>query len=101
MANAVSKEEVKNFLILFRKEMEARIAAKYATFPAVNTMKGDLDTLEDKVADINTDNFVEKVDGKGLSTEDFTTEEKKLLASLAKDNSEGFTAEDLEDIFAD
>ena len=52
MANAVSKEEVKNFLILFRKEMEARIAASYATFPTVNTVKGDLDTLEDKVGDI-------------------------------------------------
>ena len=101
MAAAVSKEEVKSFI----KDVVARwnqIAdAKYAVNSTVNTVKGDLDTLEDKVADINTDNFVEKVDGKGLSTEDFTTEEKKLLASLAKDNSEGFTAEDLEDIFAD
>ena len=46
-------------------------------------------------------NFVLQEDGKGLSTEDFTTEEKKLLASLAKETTSGFDAQDLLDIFDD
>lgn len=92
MANAVSKEEVKNFLILFRKAFEARIAASYATFPAVNTVKGDLDTLEDRVAQINTENFV--------SVEAFEDKLNNRLEELAEQTNDTFTAEDVEDVFS-
>ena len=101
MANAVSKDEVKAFLILFRKALDARYAAQFAPAPALNSVKSDLGTLEDEVAQINTNNFVLQEDGKGLSTEDFATEEKKLLAALAKETTSGFDAQDLLDIFDD
>ena len=101
MANYVSKDEVKAFLILFRKELDKRNAAKFALAPALNSVKSDLGTLEDEVAQINTDNFVEKVDGYGLSSNDFTDDQKKLLEQLAKENNETFDASDLADIFDD
>lgn len=99
--NAVTKDEIKAFLILFRKEMDKRNAAKFAPAPALNSVKSDLGALEDEVANISTDNFVEKVDGKGLSSNDFTDDDKKLLEQLAKATNDTFDASDLSDIFDD
>lgn len=99
MANAVTKEAVKSYLKAVVKEWDARNAAKFAPIPAVNTVKTDLNILEDKVDDINTDNFVEKVDGKGLSSNDFTNEHKTLLENLARETDSAFDAQDVLDIF--
>ena len=99
MANAVTKEAVKAYLKAVVKEWDARNASKFAPIPAVNTVKNDLNILEDKVDDINTDNFVEKVDGKGLSSNDFTDEHKTLLENLAKETNSAFDAQDVLDIF--
>ena len=101
MANAVTKDEVKAFVKDVRKKLDIRYAAKFAPNATVNSVKGDLDTLQDEVANINTDNFVEKELGKGLSSNDFTNEEKKLLADLAKQTNETFDAQDVLDIFDD
>ena len=86
MANAVSKEEVKAFLILFRKALDARYAAQFAPAPALNSVKSDLNTLEDEVAQINTDLLAERT---------------KLLLEKATENGDGFDAKDLLDIFDD
>ena len=99
MANSVSKEDVKAFVKAVVKEWDARNASKFAPNAAVNTVKTDLDKLEDKVDDINTDNFVEKVDGKGLSSNDFTNEHKTLLENLARETNSAFDAQDVLDIF--
>ena len=99
MANAVTKEAVKLYLKAVVKEWDARNAAKFAPNETVNTVKTDLNILEDKVDDINTDNFVEKVDGKGLSSNDFTNEHKTLLENLARETDSAFDAQDVLDIF--
>ena len=99
MANAVTKDAVKAYLKAVVKEWDARNASKFAPIPAVNTVKTDLDILEDKVDDINTDNFVVQENGKGLSTNDFTDEHKTLLENLARQTDSAFDAQDVLDIF--
>lgn len=99
MANAVTKEAVKLYLKAVVKEWDARNASKFAPIPVVNTVKTDLDILEDKVDDINTDNFVVQENGKGLSTNDFTDEHKTLLEALARETNSAFDAQDVLDIF--
>ena len=99
MANAVTKDAVKAYLKAVVKEWDARNASKFAPIPAVNTVKTDLNILEDKVDDINTDNFVKKVNGKGLSSNDFTDEHKTLLENLARETNSAFDAQDVLDIF--
>ena len=99
MANAVTKEAVKLYLKAVVKEWDARNASKFAPIPAVNTVKTDLDILEDKVDDINTDNFVVQENGKGLSTNDFTDEHKTLLENLARQTDSAFDYQDVLDIF--
>ena len=99
MANAVTKDAVKAYLKAVVKEWDARNASKFAPIPAVNTVKTDLDILEDKVDDINTDNFVVQENGKGLSTNDFTDEHKTLLGNLARQTDSAFDAQDVLDIF--
>lgn len=99
MANAVTKEAVKAYLKAVVKEWDARNASKFAPIPAVNTVKTDLDILEGKVDDINTDNFVVQENGKGLSTNDFTNEHKTLLENLARETDSAFDAQDVLDIF--
>lgn len=99
MANYVSKDDVKWFVKQVVAEWDKRNAVKFAPNTTVNTVKTDLNILEDEVANINADNFVQKVDGKGLSTNDFTNEHKSLLEQLSKDNNSAFDAQDLADIF--
>ena len=99
MANAVTKEAVKFYLKAVVKEWDARNARKFAPNETVNTVKTDLDKLEDKVDDINTDNFVVQENGKGLSTNDFTDEHKTLLEALARETNSAFNAQDVLDIF--
>ena len=101
MANYVSKDEVKKFVRDVRIELDARYAAKFAPNSTLANVKSDLGSLEDEVAQINTDNFVEKELGKGLSSNDFTTEEKETLARLAKEQNSSFDATDVADIFDD
>lgn len=81
--------------------MDKRYAAKFAPASNLNVLKSDLSTLEDEVAQISTENFVEKVDGMGLSSNDFTDDDKKLLEQLKKDNDSTFDASDVADIFDD
>ena len=99
MANSVTKEEVKAFVRDVRIAMDARYLAWFAQNPTVNNVKTDLDTLEDKVNGISTDNFVEKVDGKGLSSNDFTDQDKALLEQLGRETNSAFDAQDVLDIF--
>lgn len=94
---SVTKEEVKNFIRLVRIEMDARYAALYAPSTQVVAIKNEMEKLTGN--EIDTTMFVKAEDGKGLSTENFTTEEKALLAKLADDSDTGFTAADLADIF--
>ena len=88
--NSVSKDDVKWFVKEVVKVWDARNTAKFAPNSALNATKTDLAALEGEVANINTDNFVEKVQGKGLSSNDFTNEEKALLAQLAKSSTNGY-----------
>ena len=99
MANSVTKDEVKAFVKAVVKEWDARNAGKFAPNAAVNSVKSDLGTLENKVNDINTDNFVVQEKGKGLSTNDFTDEHKTLLENLARETNSAFDAQDVLDIF--
>ena len=101
MANSVTKDEVKAFVKAVRIEMDARNAAKFAPNVTVSNVKSELGDLKEEVAQINTDNFVEKEDGKVLSSNDFTTEEKETLARLAKESNDTFDASDVLDIFSD
>lgn len=48
--------------------------------------------------EVDSGNFVERDGDKVLSTNDYTDAEKALVAQLA-DDAEGFTVEDLADIF--
>ena len=99
MANSVSKDDVKWFVKQVVIEWDKRNLAKFAPNSSVNSVKDDLNLLETEVANISTENFVEKVDGKGLSSNDFTNEHKTLLENLAKDNNSTFDAADVLDIF--
>ena len=100
MANAVSKESVKWFVTAVVAELDKRNNAKFASNTALNAVKSDLTDLEDKVADIDADKFVVKVQGKGLSSNDFTNEEKALLAELANATNATFDEEDVADVFS-
>ena len=101
MANSVTKDEVKAFVRSVRIEMDRRNAAKFAPAASFNSVKGELDSLQNEVNNINLDNFVEQIPGKGLSTNDFTDDDKKLLAQLAKETNSAFDAADVLDIFDD
>lgn len=52
-----------------------------------NKATGDIAELQEEIA-----NKVDKVEGKGLSTEDFTTEEKTKLAGLSNYNDDDITS---------
>lgn len=97
----VTKEEVKSFVRAVRIEMDARYAAKFATNSSVAVVKSDLNSLADKVDDINidTDNFVEKEEGKVLSSNDFTDADKQVIEELRGNAS--FDTSDVADIFDD
>lgn len=95
---SVTKEEVKNFIRLVRIEMDARYAKIYAPVSQVVALKNELEQATG--TEIDTSQFVAAEDGKGLSTEDFTTEEKALLSQLANDSSTEFTEADLADVFS-
>lgn len=61
----------------------------------INNINLQLETLNNKhIEDITklTDEKVDKIEGKGLSTEDFTTEEKNKLATLITYGTEDLTA---------
>lgn len=93
------KEDIKSFIKAVRIKQDALIAATYAPAPLVNTLKGDVDYLKNN--QIDPTNFVPAEDGKGLSTYDFTAVDKAILAELANQSTEGFTEEDLDDVFSD
>lgn len=50
---------------------------------------------------VDLSGYVEKVDGKQLSTNDYTTEEKGQLANLVANSNEQISDEDIAGIFAD
>lgn len=95
---SVTKEEVKRFIRLVRLEMDARYAKTYALVSQVVALKNEIEQATG--TEIDTSQFVAAEDGKGLSTEDFTTEEKALLSQLANDSSTEFTDADLADVFS-
>ena len=97
----LTKDEVKSFIRAVRIEMDARYNSKFAQASSLALVKSDLSSLEDKVDNINTDNsnYVEKEDGKTLSSNDFTDADKQALDELA--NNSSFDASDVLDIFAD
>ena len=72
---------------------------RYADYLGVTT--GGTGLTSEQEAKLNSiDNKVDKIDGKGLSTEDFTTEEKTTLANLKTtvgDSSSGLV-KDVEDL---
>lgn len=95
---SVTKAEVKRFIRLVRLEMDARYAKTYAPISQVVALKNEIEQATG--TEIDTSQFVAAEDGKGLSTEDFTTEEKALLSQLANDSSTEFTDADLADVFS-
>ena len=108
MANSVTKEQVKAFVRDVRIELDRRYAARFAsnsTFNStLNSVKDDLGTLEDEVANIDDKfdgKYVEQVDGKVLSSNDFTDADKQLLERLAAESNSAFDASDVADIFND
>lgn len=104
MANSVTKEQVKAFVRDVRIELDRRYAARFAPNSTLNSVKGDIGTLEDEVANIEDKfdgKYVEQVDGKVLSSNDFTDADKKLLARLAEESNSVFDASDVADIFND
>ena len=78
--------------------MDARYAKIYAPVSQVVALKNELEQATG--TEIDTSQFVAAEGGKGLSTEDFTTEEKALLSQLANDSSTEFTEADLADVFS-
>ena len=95
---SVTKEEVKRFIRLVRIEMDARYNAAFATSSQVTALKNELEKATG--TEIDTSQFVAAEDGKGLSTNDYTSEEKALLAQLANDSGTTFTEADLNDVFS-
>ena len=53
-----------------------------------NKATEDISQIKQQIADLEQ-NKEDKVEGKGLSTEDYTTQEKKKLASLQNYNDDG------------
>ena len=85
MANAVTKDEVKAFVKDVRKEMDVRYAAKFVQNTTFNQVKGELNTLQDEVANMNP----------------FTDEDKETLDKLAAADRELFNHQDVLDVFED
>lgn len=73
---------------------------RYTDYLGVSSSSGAGLTSEQEAKLNSIDNKVDKIDGKGLSTEDFTTEEKTTLANLKTtvgDSSSGLV-KDVEDL---
>ena len=96
---SVTKEEVKSFIRAVRIKQDAIIAANYATNSQFNSLKNDVADLKNNELDPN--DFVKVENGKGLSTNDFTTAEKAIIAELAKQSETGFNEDDIDEVFAD
>lgn len=94
---SVTKEEVKSFIRAVRVEMDRRYAVQFPSAEMFTVLQSEVAELQNK-ADVDTGNFVERDGDKVLSTNDYTDAEKALVAQLA-DDAEGFTVEDLADIF--
>ena len=99
MFTTAEKENIKAFVKAVIVEQDKRNARKYATTNQVAALKGEIDDID--TTDIDTSNFVVQEDGKGLSEQNFTTEDKAILGALANNDKEGFTAQDVLDIFDD
>ena len=91
MANYVTKDAVKEFVKDVVAELDVRNNKKFAPRTAVNVVKSDLDTLEDKVANINTEDFV--------TTEFLNRELDNALTEMAKENAVTFDAQDVLEVF--
>ena len=94
---AISKDEVKTFIKLCLVEFQKRSDSKYAELAHYNVLKQAVEEVSGNLLDPN--DFVTKQDGKGLSSEDYTTAEKALLAQLAAyNNVAGFTSTDVQEV---
>lgn len=93
---AVTKEEVKSFIRAVRIKQDALIAATYAPIANVALLKDDIDVIKDSIPD--TSQFITADD---VPPCDFTAVEQAILAELATQSESGFTASDLDDVFAD
>ena len=98
---AVTKDEVKSFVKAALAALDAQYKARFANNSSLAVVKGDLSDLSDKVDDINVDtsNFVEKEEGKVLSSNDFTDADKRILEELQANSS--FDAQDVLDVLPD
>lgn len=95
------KNSILNFIRLVRLEQDRRIAVKYATGAQMTALVGRVANLAENVDNIDLTNFVEKETGKGLSTNDFTTAEKAILAQLNAGDDSGFSEDDFTAVFSD
>ena len=95
---AVSKDEVKSFLKASLAALHVRYLALFANNASLAVVKGDLNELSSKVddIDIDTSNFVEKEEGKSLSSNDFTDADKRILEELQANSS--FDGQDIQDV---
>lgn len=66
--------------------------ASATTTYSSNKIENIKEDLNSQIRDIDLSNYVEKVEGKGLSTNDYTTAEKEKLSNL---NENGFTDEQI------
>lgn len=93
------KENIKTFIRLVIDEQNRRIASSYAPASQLAVVKADIYDIKKSVDSFNPSDFVEKEDGKTLSSYDYSATDKALLTKLAASSNEGFTADDLADIF--
>lgn len=96
MTNA-EKENIKAFVKAVIIEQDKRNARKFATSNQVAALKGEIDDID--TTDINPDDFVKNESGKGLSEQNYTSEDKAILGALVNNANSGFTAQDVLDIF--
>ena len=91
------KENIKAYIRAVRIEADKRNAAKFATSNQVAVLKNEIEGID--TTDIDPSEFVKQEDGKGLSEQNYSTEDAAILRQLATNANDGFTAADVLDIF--
>ena len=83
---ALPESPVEKQIVVFQNKVNVYINGAWVVLGSsadIQTVQDALDTLDGKVTTLQTGK-VDKVEGKGLSTNDYTTEEKNKLAGIAK-----------------
>ena len=84
--DALPESPVEKQIVVFNKTVQIYIDGKWTVLGStkdIESVQTALDTLDGKVTTLQTGK-VDKVEGKGLSTNDYTTEEKNKLAGIAE-----------------